>query len=59
MNGINVYNMKTVIEDLPQDETELEDGSWTIARPIGRKGLFWRLKCAWKGKADVLTFVGQ
>lgn len=51
--------MKTVIEDLPQDETELEDGSWTIARPIGRKGLFWRLKCAWKGKADVLTFVGQ
>lgn len=62
MRGINRYNIRTVIEDLPENQTKLSDGSWTVARPLGFTGLWWRLKCAWiifTGKADLLEFEEQ
>ena len=37
-------------------------GEWTPARPIGRTGLKWRLKCVWQvftGKVDIVKWYRQ
>lgn len=62
MHGVSRYHVREVTEELTQNEHELSDGSWTIARPLGKTGFFWRLKCAWqvfRGKADVVYFTEQ
>ena len=62
MHGVGIYHINEAKEDLPQNEHETSDGSWVVARPLGRTGLFWRIKCAWlvfRGKADLLTFTEQ
>lgn len=56
MKGINEFTAEQLRHWENQKETV--DG-WKLARPIGRTGLFRRVKMAWKvftGKSDVLTW---
>lgn len=62
MHGVSIYHINDVKRRITNNETELEDGSWVLARPLGLGGFFWRLKCAWmifRGKGHIVTFTNQ
>jgi len=59
MKGIN----ELTAEQIKHWDCQMETASgWKLARPIGRTGVFYRCKKAWKvfiGKADVLVWSKQ
>jgi len=58
MKGINVFSAEA-LGDWPN--TAQTAVGWVLARPIGKTGIRWRLKMAWKvftGEADVLFWKG-
>ena len=62
MQGVGTFHVRSLIYSANDTQTQLPDGRWVPARPIGMWGLMPRLRAAWRvftGKADVLVWDGE
>lgn len=61
MKGPNVWSLKSLMKSAQENSTQISDGCWVPARPIGMIGLLHRLRTAWAvftGKADAVYWPG-
>lgn len=58
----NIWMLEDLLRFAPTHGTQLSNGLWVPARPLGGCGWPWRLRAAWlvfTGRADAVTWPGQ